>query len=192
MNAATATGWAMNAVCEPVIVPVVAPMCLTMNACAFGWMTRSSSETRYQLGLVFQPAAVAFSVNAAALSGRWEAAKTAARSTGMSAQNASWKASALMNRSGPPTAPGASHGVGLTAAPRRGREGGLQTGRAFVLVEAEGGEVHQCSDIGQGGGGLGDHGAAVGVSQRKPTYITGYEKGPKKAPFKDDRVKDRR
>jgi hypothetical protein len=26
-------------------------------------------------------------------------------------------------------------------------------------------------------------------SQRKPTYITGYEKGPKGAPFKDDRVK---
>ena len=36
MNVATATGWAMNAVCEPSMVSVVAPIRCAMNRSASG------------------------------------------------------------------------------------------------------------------------------------------------------------
>jgi hypothetical protein len=61
----------------------------------------------YQVGRSFQPATVAFSVRAAALSGRWLTAMGAAASAGRSAQNVWWNSGILMNRSGPPEAPGA-------------------------------------------------------------------------------------
>src|SRR5215468_8861674 len=59
MNAATATGFAMNAVCEPSMVSVVAPIRRAMNRSASGEIALSCSETRNQDGLLFQPAAVA-------------------------------------------------------------------------------------------------------------------------------------
>src|SRR5262252_10884991 len=62
MNVATATGLAMNAVCEPSMVSVVAPIRCAMNRSASGEMALSCSETRNQDGLLFQPAAVAFSL----------------------------------------------------------------------------------------------------------------------------------
>src|SRR6266849_5649956 len=89
MKDATATGWAMNAVCEPVIDSVAAPIRSAMNRSASGGMALSWSDTRYQDGLVFHPAAVAFSVSAAFDNGRCVAHMTAARSTGTSAQNVS-------------------------------------------------------------------------------------------------------
>src|SRR5215475_16124517 len=70
MNVATATGLAMNAVCEPSMVSVVAPIRCAMNRCASGEIALSYSETRNQDGLLFQPAAVAFSFSAANASGR--------------------------------------------------------------------------------------------------------------------------
>ena len=60
MNSATATGWAMNTVCEPARDLVVAPMRSAMNRCASGGMALSFSDTRYQDGFVFHPAVVAF------------------------------------------------------------------------------------------------------------------------------------
>src|ERR1700731_2089062 len=77
-----------------------------------GGMALSFSETMYHVGRSFQPAIVAFSVRAAALSGRWLTAMRAATSAGKSAQNVSWNSEILMNRSGPPGAPGASYGLG--------------------------------------------------------------------------------
>ena len=71
MKAATATGWAMNAVCDPAMDLVVAPIRSAMNRSASGAMALSCSATRYHDGVVFQPAAVAFSVSAASDSGRW-------------------------------------------------------------------------------------------------------------------------
>src|SRR6266436_8677211 len=65
MKDATATGWAMNAVCEPAIDSVAAPIRSAMNRSASGGMALSWSDTRYQDGLVFHPAAVAFSVTSA-------------------------------------------------------------------------------------------------------------------------------
>ena len=70
MNVATATGFAMNAVCEPSTVSVVAPIRCAMNRSASGEIALSCSETRNQDGLLFQPAAVAFSLSAATASGR--------------------------------------------------------------------------------------------------------------------------
>jgi hypothetical protein len=60
-----------------------------MNRSASGGMALSCSDTRDQEGLVLHPAAVAFSVSAAAESGRCVANMTAARSIGTSAQNVS-------------------------------------------------------------------------------------------------------
>ncbi len=54
---ATATGFAMNAVCEPSMVSVVAPIRCAMNRSASGEIALSCSETRNQDGLLFQPAA---------------------------------------------------------------------------------------------------------------------------------------
>src|SRR5271156_3930292 len=93
---ATATGWAMKAVCEPAMDWVVAPMRSAMNRSASGGMALSRSDTRYQDGLVFQPAAVAFSVSAATESGRWVANMTSAISTGTSAQKVSRNRSLAM------------------------------------------------------------------------------------------------
>src|SRR5215468_1078028 len=78
MNVATATGLAMNAVCEPSMVSVVAPIRCAMNRSASGEIALSCSETRNQDGLLFQPAAVAFSLSAATASGRWVANMTSA------------------------------------------------------------------------------------------------------------------
>src|SRR5258706_3595782 len=53
MKDATATGWAMNAVCEPGIDSVAAPIRSAMNrsaVCGMGW---SWSATTYHDGLVF-------------------------------------------------------------------------------------------------------------------------------------------
>src|SRR5713226_1078892 len=108
MKPATVTGWEMNAVWDPAMDLVVAPMRSAMNRSASGAMALSRSETRYQLGLDFQPAAVAASVSAATDSGRWVANMTSARSMGTSAQNVSRNRSLLMYRSGPCGAPGAS------------------------------------------------------------------------------------
>src|SRR6478672_503896 len=89
MKDATATGWAMNAVCEPVIDSVAAPIRSAMTRSASGGIALSCSDTRYQDGLVFHPAAVASSVSAAIDNGRCVAHMTAARSAGTSAQNVS-------------------------------------------------------------------------------------------------------
>ena len=107
MKAATRTGLAMNAVCDPSIESVVAPIRLAMNLSASGGMALSCSDTRNQDGLFFHPASVAFSVSAASESGRCVANMTSATSTGTSAQNVSLKPSLLMYRSGPCGAPGA-------------------------------------------------------------------------------------
>ena len=79
----------MKAVCDPSIISVVAPIRWAMNRSASGGMALSCSETRNQDGLDFHPAAVAFSLSAAAASGRWVANMTSATSTGTSAQNVS-------------------------------------------------------------------------------------------------------
>src|SRR5258708_20383041 len=89
MKDATATGWAMNAVCEPVIDSVVAPIRSAMNRSASGGMALSCSDTRYQDGLVFHPAAVAFSVSASIDNGRCVAHMTPATPAGTPAQNVS-------------------------------------------------------------------------------------------------------
>src|SRR5258707_14046136 len=101
MNSATATGWAMNAVCEPAIDLVVAPMRSAMNRSAPGAMALSCSETRYHDGLFFQPAAVAFSVSAASDSGRWVANITSAEPTGTAAEKAARNRSLQLWGSGP-------------------------------------------------------------------------------------------
>src|SRR3984957_82817 len=93
---ATATGWAMKAVCEPAMAMVVAPMRSAMNRSASGGMALSCSDTRYHDGLFFQPAGFAFSVSAASDSGRWVANMTSATSTGTSAQNVSRNRSLAM------------------------------------------------------------------------------------------------
>src|SRR5580700_5664937 len=80
-----------------------------------GGIALSRSDTRYQLGRSRQPTADAGSVNAAAASGRWLTAIGAATSSVRSAQKTSWNCSILMNRSGPPAAPGASQGLGTFA-----------------------------------------------------------------------------
>src|SRR6266567_3629187 len=89
MKPATRTGWAMNAVWDPSISSVAAPIRWAMNRSASGGMALSRWDTRYQLGLVFQAAWVAFSVSAASDSGRWVAYITSAASTGTSAQKVS-------------------------------------------------------------------------------------------------------
>src|SRR5262249_53869178 len=50
MNVATATGLAMNAVCEPSMVSVVAPIRCAMNRSASGEIALSCPETRNQDG----------------------------------------------------------------------------------------------------------------------------------------------
>ncbi len=80
MKPATRTGWAMNAVWDPSISSVTAPIRWAMNRSASGGMALSCCDTRNQLGLVFQAAWVAFSVSAASDSGRWVAYITSARS----------------------------------------------------------------------------------------------------------------
>src|ERR1700722_65306 len=71
----------------------------------------SRSDTRYQLGRSRQPTADAGSLNAAAARGRWLTAIGRAMSSLRSAQKVWWNCSILMNRSGPPAAPGASYGL---------------------------------------------------------------------------------
>ena len=61
----------MNATWEPSTDSVTAPARCAMNRSQSGGIALSRSETRYQLGNDFQPATVAFSVRAAALSGRF-------------------------------------------------------------------------------------------------------------------------
>src|SRR6266568_4881614 len=82
MNSATATGRAMQTVCEPATDLVVAPMLSAMNRCASGGMALSFSDTSYHDGFVFHPAAVAFSVRAPSESGRCVAQIASAVSTG--------------------------------------------------------------------------------------------------------------
>jgi hypothetical protein len=65
MKPATRTGLAMNAVCDPLIDSVTAPIRLAMNRSASGGIALSCSDTKNHDGLVFHPA-VAFSVSAAA------------------------------------------------------------------------------------------------------------------------------
>ncbi len=60
----------MNAACEPSTDSVVAFIRSAMKRSASGGMALSFSETRNHDGIDFQPAAVAFSVKAAALKGR--------------------------------------------------------------------------------------------------------------------------
>ena len=105
MKEATSTGLAMNAVCDPSIESVVAPIRWAMNLSASGDMALSCSDTRNQDGLVFHPASVAFSVSAASASGRCVANITSATSTGTSAQNVSLNRSLPTYRSGPCAAP---------------------------------------------------------------------------------------
>src|SRR5258708_39073657 len=84
MKDATATDWAMNAVCEPVIHSVVAPIRSAMNRSASGGMALSCSDTRHQDGLVFHPAAAALSVSASIDNDRCVAHITAARAAATS------------------------------------------------------------------------------------------------------------
>ena len=106
---AAMSGRAMNAACDPPLTDsTLAFIRWAMNRSQSGGMALSCSETMYQVGRSFQPAMVAFSVRAAALSGRWPTAIGAATSAGRSAQNVWWNSGILMNRSGPPGAPGAS------------------------------------------------------------------------------------
>ena len=79
-----------------------------MNRWASGAIALSCLATRYQEGMAFHPAAVAFSVRAATASGRWVAYMTWAKSTGTSAQKVSRNWPSPMNRSGPSLAPSAS------------------------------------------------------------------------------------
>src|ERR1700748_2011402 len=101
MKLAAGTGLAINAVCDPLIDSVTAPIRLAMNRSASGEIALSCSDTRNQEGLVLHPAAVAFSVSAAGDSRRRVADTT-------SAQNVSRNCSFAMYRSGPCGAPGAS------------------------------------------------------------------------------------
>src|SRR5260221_13089212 len=88
---AAMSGWAMNAACDPSLTDsILAFIRLDMNRSQSGGMALSCSETMYQVGRFFQPATVAFSVRAAALSGRWLTAIGAATSAGRSAQNVWW------------------------------------------------------------------------------------------------------
>src|SRR6478735_5840926 len=112
MRPAATSGWAMNAAWEPSTVSATASARLAMKRSASGAMALSCADTRYHEGRSFQPATVAFSVRAARLSGRWLTAIVAARSLDRSAQKVRWNSSILMNRSGPPAAPGASYGLG--------------------------------------------------------------------------------
>src|SRR5271156_5958073 len=79
----------MNAVWDPAIDLVAAPIRSAMNRSQWGEMALSRSDTRNQDGIVFQPAAVAFSVSAASDNGRCVVYMTSAVSTGTSAQNVS-------------------------------------------------------------------------------------------------------
>src|ERR1700730_17305259 len=142
MKLAARTGLAMNAVCDPLIDSATAPMRSAMNRSASGGIALSCSDTRNQEGVVFQPAAVAFSVSAASESGRWVANMTSARSTGTSAQNVSRNCSLAMYRSGPCGAPGASYGVGREVEASMDGGNGSCT-LALARVEAERGEVDQ-------------------------------------------------
>lgn len=62
--------WAMNAVWEPSICSVVAFMRSAIKASALGDIALSLSDTKNHDGIVFQPAAVAFSLKVAAANGR--------------------------------------------------------------------------------------------------------------------------
>src|ERR1700694_3845744 len=112
MRPAATSGWAMNAAWEPSTGWVTASARLAMKRAASGGMALSCADTKYHEGRSFHPATVAFSVRAARLSGRWLTAIVAARSAGKSAQKVRWNSSILMNRSGPPAAPGASYVLG--------------------------------------------------------------------------------
>jgi hypothetical protein len=65
MNFATVRGWALNAVWDPLIVSMVAFARSAVKCCTSGGIERSCSEIRNQDGSVVQPAALAFSVQAA-------------------------------------------------------------------------------------------------------------------------------
>src|SRR6478736_7078629 len=101
----------MNAAWEPSTDSATASARLAMKRSASGEIALSCADTRYHDGRSFHPATVAFSVRAARLSGRWLTAIVAASSAGRSAQKVRWNSSILMNRSGPPAAPGASYGL---------------------------------------------------------------------------------
>ena len=102
----------MNAAWDPSTDSATASARIAMKRSASGGMALSCTDTKYHEGRSFHPATVAFSVRAARLSGRWLTAIVAARSAGKSAQKVRWNSSILMNRSGPPAAPGASYGLG--------------------------------------------------------------------------------
>jgi len=71
MRPAATPGWAMKAACDPPRTDsVVAFALLAMKRSQSGGMALSASETMYHDGRSFQPATVAFSVKAAALTGR--------------------------------------------------------------------------------------------------------------------------
>src|SRR5260370_35379063 len=101
----------MNAAWAPSPDSVTAAARLAMKRSASGEMALSCADTKYHERRSFHPATVAFSVRAARLSGRGLNAIVAARSWGRSAQKVRWNSSILMNRSGPPAAPGASYGL---------------------------------------------------------------------------------
>ena len=98
----------MNAVCEPSRCDVVAPIRSAKNSSAFGEIELSWSDTTNQLGMLFQPAAVAFWVREATASGRCVAYITAAASSEESPQKTSRKRSFFTYSSGPPGDPTAS------------------------------------------------------------------------------------
>src|ERR1700683_5019008 len=91
-----------------------------------GGIALSWSDTRYQVGRSRQPTADGVSVHAAAARGRWLTAIGPATSSLGSAQKVSWNCSILMNRSGPPAAPGASYGLAtLVVASSEGGNGSI-------------------------------------------------------------------
>src|SRR5580693_2683233 len=89
-----------NATCDPSFTDSMSAFIRrAMNRWQSAGMTLSCPESKYQAGRLFQPATLAFSVRAAALSGRWLTAIGAATSAGRSAQDIWWQAAILMSRS---------------------------------------------------------------------------------------------
>src|ERR1700722_11710404 len=89
MKEATSTGRLMKATWDASMVSTVPPIRLAMNRSVSGLMAWSWAEIRYEVGLVFQPAEVHFSLSVAAATGRCVAAITAARSAGRAGQKVS-------------------------------------------------------------------------------------------------------
>src|ERR1700722_198051 len=168
MRPAALSGWAMKAAWEPSTDSVTASARLAMKRSASGGMALSCADTKYHEGRVFQPATVAFSVRAARLSGRWVTAIVVARSAGRSAQKVRWDSSILMNRSGPPAAPGASYGLGTEVEARS--EGGNGSWTLAQLSPSSSANAERKTSpatsltAGGGGGGGGPPAEAAGAA----------------------------